>query len=217
MKYISPSFPRYLPNTHDNPPLPPFLLSLFSLPPHFFLPLFLPPLCALRPLSLPYRPCALPPVFLPPLLPPFPFQEAPFESLNEYMFAFASHLCYWESEDTVLFMCKEIYSWIGVAAVKRDSPVKSPSVEPSEAAPSSIPAALSSPPPMMMAPMMAPPPTQGGLPFATGPHASGAFYQPPIPPTGAHFAPPPPPPMMTAPAMGAPLVGPPPITGFVRK
>ena len=135
------------------------------------------------------------------------------------MFAFASHLCYWESEDTVLFMCKEIYSWIGVAAVKRDSPAKSPSVEPAEAAPSSIPAALSSPaPPVMMAPMMAPPPTQGGLPFATGPHASGAFYQPPIPPTSAPIAhtmsaPLPPPPMVT----GAPLVGPPPITGFVRK
>lgn len=35
-------------------------------------------------------------------------QEKPFESLNEYVFAFQSHLCYWESEDTLLMILKEI-------------------------------------------------------------------------------------------------------------
>ncbi|RNA25641.1 phospholipase DDHD2 isoform X1 [Brachionus plicatilis] len=36
-------------------------------------------------------------------------QESPFESFNEYIFALAAHLCYWESEDTVLLITKEIY------------------------------------------------------------------------------------------------------------
>lgn len=33
-------------------------------------------------------------------------QEAPFEFFNEYIFALTSHVCYWESEDTILFMLK---------------------------------------------------------------------------------------------------------------
>lgn len=36
-------------------------------------------------------------------------QESPFESFNEYLFALASHACYWESEDTILLMMKEVY------------------------------------------------------------------------------------------------------------
>ncbi len=36
-------------------------------------------------------------------------QERPIESFNEYLFAVASHACYWESEDTLLFIVKEIY------------------------------------------------------------------------------------------------------------
>lgn len=36
-------------------------------------------------------------------------QEKPIESLNEYLFALGSHVCYWLSEDTALFMLKEIY------------------------------------------------------------------------------------------------------------
>lgn len=153
-------------------------------------------------------------------------QEAPFESLNEYMFAFASHLCYWESEDTVLFMCKEIYSWSGVIPVKADSPNKTIS---KELTPSSLPGAPTSfnhhnaapppmmqpaPPPMQPPPMMAPQP-QGGLPFATSPHASGgAFYTPPsvgvgLPPFGVV-----PPPPVGAQAVA---VGPPPISGFFRQ
>ncbi|KAK4872058.1 hypothetical protein RN001_016182 [Aquatica leii] len=43
-------------------------------------------------------------------------QEAPFEIFNEYLFAVTSHLCYWESEDTVLFILKEIYRSMGINA-----------------------------------------------------------------------------------------------------
>jgi DDHD domain len=43
-------------------------------------------------------------------------QEAPLEFFNEYLFALTSHVCYWESEDTILFVIKEIYTHsMGVA------------------------------------------------------------------------------------------------------
>ncbi|XP_037936415.1 mucin-4-like [Teleopsis dalmanni] len=42
-------------------------------------------------------------------------QEAPLEFFNEYIFALSSHVCYWESEDTILFIMKEIYSGLGVS------------------------------------------------------------------------------------------------------
>ncbi|XP_072401770.1 triacylglycerol hydrolase DDHD2 isoform X2 [Diabrotica undecimpunctata] len=41
-------------------------------------------------------------------------QEAPFEFFNEYVFALTSHVCYWQSEDTILMMLKEIYTSMGV-------------------------------------------------------------------------------------------------------
>ncbi|XP_055622210.1 uncharacterized protein LOC129765744 isoform X2 [Toxorhynchites rutilus septentrionalis] len=41
-------------------------------------------------------------------------QEAPLEFFNEYLFALTSHVCYWESEDTMLFLMKEIYTSMGV-------------------------------------------------------------------------------------------------------
>lgn len=41
-------------------------------------------------------------------------QEAPFEMINEYLFAMSSHVCYWESEDTMLMILREIYSSMGV-------------------------------------------------------------------------------------------------------
>ncbi|XP_076668980.1 uncharacterized protein LOC143369217 isoform X2 [Andrena cerasifolii] len=41
-------------------------------------------------------------------------QEAPFEYINEYIFALTSHVCYWESEDTMLMMLKEIYGSTGI-------------------------------------------------------------------------------------------------------
>lgn len=44
-------------------------------------------------------------------------QEGPLESFNDYLFALASHSCYWESEDTALFMLKEIYMPMGIRPV----------------------------------------------------------------------------------------------------
>ncbi|KAL0858442.1 hypothetical protein ABMA27_012318 [Loxostege sticticalis] len=41
-------------------------------------------------------------------------QEAPFEMINEYLFAMSSHVCYWESEDTMLLILREIYDSLGV-------------------------------------------------------------------------------------------------------
>ncbi|XP_073966305.1 uncharacterized protein isoform X2 [Choristoneura fumiferana] len=43
-------------------------------------------------------------------------QEAPFEMINEYLFAMSSHVCYWESEDTMLLILREIYDSLGVQA-----------------------------------------------------------------------------------------------------
>ncbi|XP_037805801.1 uncharacterized protein LOC119599926 isoform X2 [Lucilia sericata] len=42
-------------------------------------------------------------------------QEAPLEFINEYIFALSSHVCYWDSEDTILFVMKEIYSGLGIS------------------------------------------------------------------------------------------------------
>ncbi|XP_004922247.3 uncharacterized protein LOC101741044 isoform X2 [Bombyx mori] len=41
-------------------------------------------------------------------------QEAPLEVINEYLFAMTSHVGYWESEDTMLLMLREIYADMGV-------------------------------------------------------------------------------------------------------
>ncbi|XP_015173900.1 PREDICTED: uncharacterized protein LOC107065090 isoform X2 [Polistes dominula] len=41
-------------------------------------------------------------------------QEAPLECINEYLFALTSHVCYWESEDTILMILKEIYGSMGI-------------------------------------------------------------------------------------------------------
>lgn len=45
-------------------------------------------------------------------------QEAPLEFFNEYLFALASHMVYWESADTILFIIKEIYSSMDIEADK---------------------------------------------------------------------------------------------------
>ncbi|XP_063981008.1 phospholipase DDHD2 isoform X2 [Diachasmimorpha longicaudata] len=43
-------------------------------------------------------------------------QEAPFEYINEYIFAMTSHVGYWESEDTMLLILKEMYGATGIQA-----------------------------------------------------------------------------------------------------
>ncbi|XP_041983858.1 uncharacterized protein LOC121736613 isoform X2 [Aricia agestis] len=41
-------------------------------------------------------------------------QEAPLEMINEYLFAMSSHVGYWESEDTMLLILREIYDAVDV-------------------------------------------------------------------------------------------------------
>lgn len=84
-------------------------------------------------------------------------QEAPLEFFNEYIFALTSHVCYWyvfgvkrwalfvliqilfieigrESEDTTLFIMKEIYSSLGIQA---DTKVPQPTMSIERPSPSS--------------------------------------------------------------------------------
>uniref|UniRef100_A0A0K2T0W1 SEC23interacting proteinlike [Pundamilia nyererei] n=1 Tax=Lepeophtheirus salmonis TaxID=72036 RepID=A0A0K2T0W1_LEPSM len=44
----------------------------------------------------------------------FVLQEAPLESFNEYLFAIASHICYWDSEDVGLMILKNVYSKLNI-------------------------------------------------------------------------------------------------------
>ncbi|XP_033756021.1 phospholipase DDHD2-like isoform X2 [Pecten maximus] len=48
-------------------------------------------------------------------------QERPIESFNDYLFALASHGCYWESEDTVLLVIRELYGPLGILPEMPDS------------------------------------------------------------------------------------------------
>ncbi|KAL2092580.1 hypothetical protein ACEWY4_012378 [Coilia grayii] len=41
-------------------------------------------------------------------------QQTAMESINEYLFAIQSHLCYWDSEDTALLLLREIYEESGI-------------------------------------------------------------------------------------------------------
>ncbi|XP_063221655.1 SEC23-interacting protein isoform X2 [Bacillus rossius redtenbacheri] len=59
-------------------------------------------------------------------------QEAPLESFNEYVFAMTSHVCYWDSEDTMLLILKELYGSLGISA---DSITSQPSERPQESSP----------------------------------------------------------------------------------
>jgi len=45
-------------------------------------------------------------------------QEKPIEFFNQYIFALATHACYWSSEDCVLFMLKELYKLKSVYSTK---------------------------------------------------------------------------------------------------
>ncbi|XP_054708602.1 phospholipase DDHD2-like [Uloborus diversus] len=45
----------------------------------------------------------------------FVLQEKPIEALNDYIFALTSHATYWNSEDTVLMILREIYALDGIS------------------------------------------------------------------------------------------------------
>ncbi|XP_011155044.1 SEC23-interacting protein isoform X2 [Harpegnathos saltator] len=69
-------------------------------------------------------------------------QEAPFEYINEYIFALTSHICYWESEDTMLLILKEMYGAMGIQT-DAQLPQQTMSVERMSPSPSMSLAALS--------------------------------------------------------------------------
>jgi len=160
-------------------------------------------------------------------------QEAPMESFNEYVFALASHLCYWESEDTMLLILRQIYANIGVYSDDRlgGAAAPAPSLSTSSSTsfvtpPSSQPlpksTSYSSLPPSF--PTLPPPPT----PY-TPPLPPAVSLQPPTPAAGAPYTPPLPP-AVTLPTPAAGVFGmdptvpmertgplpPPPTMGFTR-
>lgn len=45
-------------------------------------------------------------------------QEKPIEFFNQYIFALATHACYWSNEDTILFVLKELYKLKQIYTVK---------------------------------------------------------------------------------------------------
>nr|CAB3236628.1 phospholipase DDHD2 [Phallusia mammillata] len=60
-------------------------------------------------------------------------QERPLESFNDYLFAFQSHLCYWNNEDTVLLVMKELYGMMGVLSdsqLEKQKAASSPALAP---------------------------------------------------------------------------------------
>lgn len=63
-------------------------------------------------------------------------QEAPLEFFNEYLFALTSHVCYWESADTILFIVKEIYKSMG-KEVDEEVPQNTLKIERPQSSPSS--------------------------------------------------------------------------------
>ncbi|XP_014485037.1 PREDICTED: uncharacterized protein LOC106749771 isoform X2 [Dinoponera quadriceps] len=69
-------------------------------------------------------------------------QEAPFEYINEYIFALTSHICYWESEDTMLLILKEMYGSMGIQT-DAQLPQQTMSIERASPSPSLNLAALS--------------------------------------------------------------------------
>ncbi|XP_023165120.2 uncharacterized protein LOC111595558 [Drosophila hydei] len=70
-------------------------------------------------------------------------QEAPLEFINEYIFALSSHVCYWGSEDTILFVMKEIYTGLGISTdsqvPQQTMTIERPSSRSSSAGPSLLP------------------------------------------------------------------------------
>lgn len=122
-------------------------------------------------------------------------QEAPYESFNEYVFALGSHLCYWESEDTVLMILKDIYSLLGVITDDQfNAPLHdaAPAVSSSASmyvVDSSIPTAILAPPPTPMGGPMSGPSVPVGPPPSSTPQPPMTSASSTLVPPGS-FAPP---------------------------
>lgn len=137
-------------------------------------------------------------------------QERPIESFNDYLFALSSHGCYWESEDTVLLVLKELYSPQGMFP-QMPGPEGAVKLYNTAAPPPRGPVPMSQyPPPPSNQPMGVPlmsPPSQGPPQMRTpnmmpprGPMPSPHMN------LGMNSGPPPQP----------TSVGPPPLAGFVK-
>lgn len=168
-------------------------------------------------------------------------QEKPIESFNDYLFALASHGCYWTSEDTALLILKEIYSPLGITPLMPgpDGSIPKPVMPvPMGPPPNAVtPYSEGVQPPMLPPLTVAPIPPSGppqGPPFRSTVMGGGAIPPPPLTGPGVRFAhqfpggmpgsqgssrgstPPVGGPGMMPPSQGA-GVGPPPMAGFVRS
>ncbi|XP_029645752.1 phospholipase DDHD2 isoform X2 [Octopus sinensis] len=131
-------------------------------------------------------------------------QEKPIESFNDYLFALTSHGCYWESEDTVLLILKELYSIVGIYPQTNwpDSMNRSTVAPPSSAVP------LTSPSTPLQTPSYSEPQLNSKRREYSSPGSSQAtanhfgVFSPVGPPTG--------PPLKGHPSVGPPPMGPPP-------
>ncbi|KAL5017539.1 hypothetical protein ScPMuIL_007128 [Solemya velum] len=143
-------------------------------------------------------------------------QERPIESFNDYIFALASHGCYWESEDTVLLVLKELYDLYGITPQMPGPETASRPPLPADMAASSAAPTLPLPPSNLS---QHPPLSMSRIP----PHFSQT-----VPMSGAAGRPPPMAPSSMAPhTIGPPsmgsqpppvsAVGPPPMAGFMRQ
>lgn len=137
-------------------------------------------------------------------------QERPIESFNDYLFALSSHGCYWESEDTVLLVLKELYSPQGMSP-QMPGPEGAVKLYNTAAPPPRGPVPMSQyPPPPSNQPM--------GVPLMSPPSQSPPQMRTPnmMPPRG----PMPSPHMNLGMNSGPPpqpaSVGPPPLAGFVK-
>ncbi|KAF7278816.1 hypothetical protein GWI33_007931 [Rhynchophorus ferrugineus] len=88
-------------------------------------------------------------------------QEAPFEFFNDYIFALTSHVCYWDSEDTILMILKEIYSSMDIQTDNK-IPQQTMTIErPSPALKVRTPVGMDPTHPMSSKKNLPPPPTSG--------------------------------------------------------
>ncbi|CAE1287477.1 SEC23-interacting protein,Phospholipase DDHD2 [Acanthosepion pharaonis] len=144
-------------------------------------------------------------------------QEKPIESFNDYLFALASHGCYWESEDTVLLVLKELYSLNGVKP-QMPWPDSQAVRGPLPTTPSNVGISMnmqtpSQGPPLLSFPSQIPP-TSGYIPASTP-----SSMPSPVTPTAGFLS-----------SVGSPTrmpslshspvttnIGPPPLTGFVKS
>ncbi|KAK4290109.1 hypothetical protein Pmani_036976 [Petrolisthes manimaculis] len=165
-------------------------------------------------------------------------QEKPYESFNEYIFALQAHLTYWESEDTMLLILKELYtsqnilpdcqrnttttttasspvqqsaSPLEVSPVSRSDSPSVPLIPTSSILPSSISSSFYPPPSSSFLPSSSLPP-----PSIPPPSIPPSPFPPPPPPSFSPLPPPPsfsaPPPPSFSPSLTSPPLAPPPLT-----